>query len=71
MSAADVDDTLERSEVIRFGNGFVGALAQGDHGALKQGGVLWVFRQPVEPCESSYAARLIADLRKHPPISQG
>ena len=49
MSTADVDDPRERPEVISFGNGLVAALAQGDHGTLKQGSLLWVFRQPVKP----------------------
>ena len=40
MSAANVDDTGERPEVIGFGNGLVAALAQGDHGTLTaQGGL--------------------------------
>lgn len=46
MAAANVDDPRERPEVIGFGNGFVAALAQRDHGTLKQGRVL---RQPVKP----------------------
>src|ERR1700722_7932954 len=49
MSAANVDDTRERPEVVSIGDGLVAALTQGDHGALKQGSLLWVFRQPVKP----------------------
>ena len=49
MPAANVDDTRERLEVISFGNGLVAALAQGDHGTLKQGSLLGVFRQPAKP----------------------
>src|SRR5438552_8037128 len=49
MSAANVDDPRERLEVISFGNGLIAALAQGDHGTLKQGSLLRMFRQPVKP----------------------
>ena len=49
MPAANVDAPRERPEVIGFGDGLVAALAQGDHGTLKQGSLLRVFRQPVKP----------------------
>ena len=49
MSAANVDDPRERPEVISFGDGLVAALAQRDHGALKQSSLLGVFRQPAKP----------------------
>ncbi len=49
MSAANIDDPRERSEIIGFGDGLVGARSQGDHGAMEQGGLLRVLRQPVKP----------------------
>ena len=49
MPAANVDDPRERPEVIGIGNGLVAALAQGDHGTLKQRRLFWVLRQPVKP----------------------
>jgi hypothetical protein len=48
MSATQVDDPLEGREVVAFRNRFVAALAQSDHGALKQCRLLRVIRQPVE-----------------------
>src|SRR5215212_2340784 len=57
MSAANVDDACERTEVIGFGNGLVAALAQSHHGTLKQGGLLWMFRQPVKPCAPEHLVK--------------
>ena len=54
MSTADVDNSCERREVIGVGNGLVAAQAQGHHGALKQGRLFWVFRQPVKPWASKH-----------------
>src|SRR3978361_2361739 len=49
MPAANVDDALERTKIVGLHDGFVNALAHGDHGALKQSGLLGVFRKPVKP----------------------
>src|SRR5579885_3299007 len=48
MPAADIDDAAASGEIIGLGHFGIAALAESDHGALEEGGLLRVLRQPLE-----------------------
>ena len=49
VPSPDIHHALERREVVSFRQGFIGALAQRDHGALEQRRLVRMRFEPIEP----------------------